>query len=145
MDARRARFPEAGIIADQDSLVDILGRIHDVIEQPQSDPGIPLDLRGRPYEVRVWSMLRDIPAGSTTSYGALAAQLGMRDAREVTEAITRAVMTWRRHAPKRQCATIRRFYRAFSSRCYPTSSLGRRPLGFGSTPSWRVSALSGLI
>jgi AraC family transcriptional regulator of adaptative response/methylated-DNA-[protein]-cysteine methyltransferase len=73
MDARRARFPEAGIIADQDSLVDILGRIHDVIEQPQSDPGIPLDLRGTPYEVRAWSMPRNIPAGSTTSYGALAA------------------------------------------------------------------------
>jgi AraC family transcriptional regulator of adaptative response/methylated-DNA-[protein]-cysteine methyltransferase len=78
-DALRARFPEAGIIADQDSLVDILGRIHDVIQQPQSDPGIPLDLRGSPYEVRAWSMPRNIPAGSTTSYGALAAAQARRE------------------------------------------------------------------
>jgi AraC family transcriptional regulator of adaptative response/methylated-DNA-[protein]-cysteine methyltransferase len=44
-------------------------------------------LRGTPYEVEVWSMLRAIPAGEMTNYGALAAKLGTRDAREVTEAI----------------------------------------------------------
>jgi AraC family transcriptional regulator, regulatory protein of adaptative response / methylated-DNA-[protein]-cysteine methyltransferase len=32
-------------------------------------------------------MLREIPAGATTNYGALAAKLGTRDARDVTEAI----------------------------------------------------------
>jgi AraC family transcriptional regulator of adaptative response/methylated-DNA-[protein]-cysteine methyltransferase len=32
-------------------------------------------------------MLRDIPSGETTSYGALAARLGTRDARDVTAAI----------------------------------------------------------
>ena len=34
-------------------------------------------------------MLCDTPAGETRSYGALAARLGTRDAREVTEAIAR--------------------------------------------------------
>ena len=34
-------------------------------------------------------MLRAIPAGQTASYGALAAKLGTRDAREVTGAIAR--------------------------------------------------------
>src|SRR5690242_21955898 len=34
-------------------------------------------------------MLRAIPVGETTNYGALAARLGTRDAREVTEAIAR--------------------------------------------------------
>ena len=38
-----------------------------------------------PYELTVWRMLRDIPLGETTSYGTLAARLGTRDAREVTE------------------------------------------------------------
>ena len=33
-------------------------------------------------------MLREIPLGETTNYGALAAELGIRDAREVTEAIS---------------------------------------------------------
>jgi len=32
-------------------------------------------------------MLREIPAGETTSYGALAAKLGSRDPRDVTAAI----------------------------------------------------------
>lgn len=32
-------------------------------------------------------MLREIPAGETTSYGSLAATLGTRDAHDVTEAI----------------------------------------------------------
>jgi AraC family transcriptional regulator of adaptative response/methylated-DNA-[protein]-cysteine methyltransferase len=35
----------------------------------------------------VWALLREIPPGETANYGALAAKLGARDAREVTEAI----------------------------------------------------------
>ncbi|MFC4349351.1 methylated-DNA--[protein]-cysteine S-methyltransferase [Kordiimonas lipolytica] len=31
---------------------------------------------GTPYEQRVWEALRDIPAGNTTSYGAMAKELG---------------------------------------------------------------------
>ena len=57
------------------------------LEEPGFDPAVPLDLRGTPYEVEVWSMLRAIPVGETTNYGALAARLGTRDARDVTEAI----------------------------------------------------------
>src|SRR5262249_56558285 len=57
------------------------------IEGPGFDAAVSLDLRGTPYEVEVWSMLGTIPVGETTNYGALAAKLGTRDAREVTEAI----------------------------------------------------------
>ena len=57
------------------------------IEEPGFDPGIPLDLRGTPYEISAWKMLRSIRAGETTNYGTLAAELGARDARDVTEAI----------------------------------------------------------
>ncbi|HEX2843600.1 MGMT family protein [Hyphomicrobium sp.] len=39
------------------------------------------------YEVKAWSMLREIPAGQTTTYGAMAVKLGSRDARDVTAAI----------------------------------------------------------
>ena len=65
-------------------MVEALGH---VIDDPSHDPGIKLDPRGSDYQKRVWAMLRDIPAGETTYYGALAAKLGTRDAREVTEAI----------------------------------------------------------
>ena len=86
-DALRARFPEADVINGQEELSSILEQVGRTIEEPGFDPGIPLDLRGTPYEVKVWSMLRAVPLGETTNYGALAAKLGTRDAREVTEAI----------------------------------------------------------
>ena len=87
VDALRVRFPEADVIDSQEGLIDILERVNRAIEEPGFDPCVPLDLRGTAYEVVVWSMLRAIPVGETTNYGALAAKLGTRDARDVTEAI----------------------------------------------------------
>jgi methylated-DNA-[protein]-cysteine S-methyltransferase len=37
---------------------------------------LPLDMRGAPFEKRVWLALQTIPPGQTTSYGALAHALG---------------------------------------------------------------------
>ena len=37
--------------------------------------GIPLDMRGAAFERRVWTALQAIPAGQTTSYGAIAQAL----------------------------------------------------------------------
>ncbi len=37
---------------------------------------IPVDLGGTPFQRSVWAALREIPCGSTTSYGALAKSLG---------------------------------------------------------------------
>ncbi|MBR0650585.1 methylated-DNA--[protein]-cysteine S-methyltransferase [Roseomonas terrae] len=37
---------------------------------------LPLDLRGTPFQRRVWAALRDIPPGRTETYGALAARIG---------------------------------------------------------------------
>ena len=36
----------------------------------------PLDLRGAAFELRVWTALRRIPSGATSTYGAIAATLG---------------------------------------------------------------------
>jgi O-6-methylguanine DNA methyltransferase len=36
---------------------------------------LPLDMRGAPFEKRVWRALTEIPPGETTSYGAIAAAL----------------------------------------------------------------------
>jgi AraC family transcriptional regulator of adaptative response/methylated-DNA-[protein]-cysteine methyltransferase len=87
-DALRARFPQADVIDDQEGLAGDIRKAERAIEDPSFDAGVPLDLRGTPYEVGVWSMLRAIPVGETTTYGALAAKLGMRDARELTGAIS---------------------------------------------------------
>jgi AraC family transcriptional regulator of adaptative response/methylated-DNA-[protein]-cysteine methyltransferase len=85
--AWRGRFPQADVIDGQQGLSDVVDRMRQAIEDPGFDPGVSLDLRGTPYEVRVWSLLCSIPAAETTSYGALASKLGTRDAREVTEVI----------------------------------------------------------
>lgn len=37
---------------------------------------LPLDLQGTPFQQQVWQALSAIPAGTTTTYGALAAALG---------------------------------------------------------------------
>jgi AraC family transcriptional regulator of adaptative response/methylated-DNA-[protein]-cysteine methyltransferase len=87
-DALDVRFPGCEIIADTDGLAAEIGKFEELIEHPGMESDIQLDLRGTPYEIRVWEMLREIPAGETTSYGALAAKLGTKDAREVTSAIT---------------------------------------------------------
>lgn len=86
-DALRIRFPEAEFERSQEELAEVMDVVAGVIDDPSSNCDLPLDLRGTPYEVQVWHMLREIPAGETTSYGALAAKLGSRDPRDVTAAI----------------------------------------------------------
>lgn len=86
-DALRVRFPEAELERSQEELANVMEIVAGVIDDPASDCDLPLDLRGTPYEVQVWMMLREIPAGQTTNYGALATKLGSRDPRDVTAAI----------------------------------------------------------
>jgi len=37
---------------------------------------IPVELRGTPFQLSVWALLQQIPYGTTTTYGALATELG---------------------------------------------------------------------
>jgi AraC family transcriptional regulator, regulatory protein of adaptative response / methylated-DNA-[protein]-cysteine methyltransferase len=87
VDALQMRFAEASIEPDPIGLADTIQTLEHLVDHPSQDPGIPLDMRGSDYQKQVWTMLREIPAGETTNYGSLAAKLGTRDAREVTEAI----------------------------------------------------------
>jgi AraC family transcriptional regulator, regulatory protein of adaptative response / methylated-DNA-[protein]-cysteine methyltransferase len=84
----RAHFPDAAIELDEVGLADVVRKLSAIVERPYLDPGIALDIRGSDYQKHVWSILRRIPAGQTTSYGAIAAEMGTpRDARDVTDAI----------------------------------------------------------
>lgn len=86
-DALRTRLAEADLHRSQDELADVVATVASLINDPAKDCDLPLDMRGTAYEVKVWTMLREIPAGQTTTYGSLAARLGSRDPREVTQAI----------------------------------------------------------
>jgi AraC family transcriptional regulator of adaptative response/methylated-DNA-[protein]-cysteine methyltransferase len=83
----RDRLAGSELVEDAAGLADIVGRLAAVVDRPDGDPGLALDPRGSDFERRVWGLLREIPAGETTHYGAVAARLGTRDARETTEAI----------------------------------------------------------
>lgn len=43
------------------------------------DFDLPIAPEGTPFELRVWNRLREIPYGTTTSYGAIAAEFGMKN------------------------------------------------------------------
>jgi AraC family transcriptional regulator of adaptative response/methylated-DNA-[protein]-cysteine methyltransferase len=80
-------FAEALVINDIAGLETMNAKLAHIVYHPHEPSDIPLDLRGSDFHKRVWSLLRTIPAGTTITYGDLAAELGMRDAREVGEAL----------------------------------------------------------
>jgi AraC family transcriptional regulator of adaptative response/methylated-DNA-[protein]-cysteine methyltransferase len=87
VDTLHERIPGADLIADDVGLADATGRIAAIIDHPEREADIALDIRGSIFEKRVWDALRRIPAGETASYGEIAAGLGTpREAREVAEA-----------------------------------------------------------
>jgi AraC family transcriptional regulator of adaptative response/methylated-DNA-[protein]-cysteine methyltransferase len=86
LDQLRTRLAAASLEEDS-GLGELVGKLQMLVDHPETDPDIALDPRGSDDQRQVWSLLRDIPAGQTTTYGALAARLGTSDARDVTEAI----------------------------------------------------------
>ena len=88
LDALRARLPEANVEEDAEGLGDVVSKLADVIDHPESDPEIALDMRGAVYARRVWDIVREIPPGQVKTYGEIAVRMGTpRDARHVTEVI----------------------------------------------------------
>jgi AraC family transcriptional regulator, regulatory protein of adaptative response / methylated-DNA-[protein]-cysteine methyltransferase len=86
--ALRERFPGAKLESDEAGLSTTVRQLQHLVENPIEESNIAIDPRGSAYEKQVWALLRAIKPCETTSYGSLAATLGTRDAREVTEAIS---------------------------------------------------------
>jgi AraC family transcriptional regulator of adaptative response/methylated-DNA-[protein]-cysteine methyltransferase len=85
------RFPDAVLVEDESGLGDVLARLAALIDRPErvaeGVADFALDLQGSDFEIKVWQALRQVRAGETTTYGEIAAQLGVpRQAREVGEA-----------------------------------------------------------
>ncbi|NIJ64245.1 AraC family transcriptional regulator of adaptative response/methylated-DNA-[protein]-cysteine methyltransferase [Sphingomonas leidyi] len=81
------RLGDVELVRDDVRMADLVASLAKSVDYPMTGGDIELDLRGSDYQKRVWELLREIPVGRTTSYGALAEKLGTRDARDVTEAI----------------------------------------------------------
>jgi len=73
----RRSFRKARLIAGDAKFDRVIGKVIDFIEAPKLSLNLPLDLRGTAFQRRVWTALREIPAGSTTSYSEVARRIGL--------------------------------------------------------------------
>jgi AraC family transcriptional regulator of adaptative response/methylated-DNA-[protein]-cysteine methyltransferase len=69
-----ARFPNSRLTRGADSA--LLTQVTAFIEAPRTGWTLPLDLRGTPFQRRVWDALRGIPAGATATYAGIAGRIG---------------------------------------------------------------------
>ncbi|ODR97539.1 6-O-methylguanine DNA methyltransferase [Methyloceanibacter stevinii] len=72
----RALFPQAILNEADASFAATAASIVALVDRPESQSAIPLDIRGTAFQRRVWETLRKIPAGETRSYSELAAAIG---------------------------------------------------------------------
>jgi AraC family transcriptional regulator of adaptative response/methylated-DNA-[protein]-cysteine methyltransferase len=79
-----ARLEHGGGDAAFGSVVDaVVG----AVTEPAAPIGLPLDRRGTEFERRVWTALREVPAGTTVAYSDVARRIGTAvDSRDVAQA-----------------------------------------------------------
>lgn len=62
---------------DRGPFADAIAQLEEFFAGERRAFDLPLRPAGTPWQQRVWAALRDIPYGATTTYGALARQLGV--------------------------------------------------------------------
>lgn len=72
----RRRFPRARLAPADLSCDRLVARIVTHIDSPTKPVELPLDLRGTPFQKRVWAALRQIPPSQTSSYAEIARAIG---------------------------------------------------------------------
>jgi AraC family transcriptional regulator, regulatory protein of adaptative response / methylated-DNA-[protein]-cysteine methyltransferase len=70
----RSRFPRAGLRPHQ--TMPALRAVISFIERPRTTLALPLDIRGTPFQRRVWNEVLKIPFGNTTTFAAIARRIG---------------------------------------------------------------------
>ncbi len=72
----RRDFPEAALEQADAEFAATIAAVTRLIETPAGGFDLPLDIRGTPFQRRVWDALRQIPPGTTVSYAELATRIG---------------------------------------------------------------------
>jgi AraC family transcriptional regulator, regulatory protein of adaptative response / methylated-DNA-[protein]-cysteine methyltransferase len=70
------RFAKARLVGGDAGFEQLVARVVGFVEAPAQGLDLPLDIRGTAFQQRVWNAIRAVPAGSTASYGEIAAQIG---------------------------------------------------------------------
>ena len=71
-----ARFPKANLARDEKGSKTMMAKVANYIAAPFRPFAMPLDIRGTELQRRVWSEVRKIPFGETSTYSAIAAAIG---------------------------------------------------------------------
>ncbi|MEQ4451384.1 bifunctional DNA-binding transcriptional regulator/O6-methylguanine-DNA methyltransferase Ada [Kosakonia sp. YIM B13605] len=72
----QAIFPRAQRAQANDAFSERVAHVIGRLDNADAPFTLPLDLRGTAFQLQVWQALREIPAGETVSYQALAQKLG---------------------------------------------------------------------
>jgi O-6-methylguanine DNA methyltransferase len=70
------QFADSALVRNDQKLRGDLRKILRFVEAPAEGLDLPLDIRGTPFQQRVWEALLSIRAGSTVTYAALARRIG---------------------------------------------------------------------
>jgi AraC family transcriptional regulator of adaptative response/methylated-DNA-[protein]-cysteine methyltransferase len=84
----KRQLPDVMLVPDEHCEPALVAKVAALIEDPARAVELPLDIRGTPFQRRVWQALKTVPAGTTVSYAALARQIG---APTSVRAVARAV------------------------------------------------------
>jgi len=77
---RRSVRPARGWTEIAKPFAEVIRQLRAYFRGELQDFDVPLNMRGTPFQLRVWQGLREIPYGETTSYGKLARRIGEPDA-----------------------------------------------------------------
>ncbi len=66
-----ARFPKSTLVANEAAVRDDLTKLVRFMENPAEGLRLPLDMRGSPFQRRVWEKLRAVSVGRTVTYSEL--------------------------------------------------------------------------
>lgn len=72
----QGRFPNAELIGNDPDYETLIAQVIRFVDDPRYGFELPLDIQGTAFQQRVWEALRDIPIGTTASYGEIAAKIG---------------------------------------------------------------------
>jgi AraC family transcriptional regulator of adaptative response/methylated-DNA-[protein]-cysteine methyltransferase len=70
------RSPKAQLIGGGADFERLVAKVVGFVEAPARGLDLPLDIRGTAFQRNVWNALREIPAGETVSYSAVAERIG---------------------------------------------------------------------
>jgi len=86
-----ARFPKANLVRDEKGSKTTVAKVARYVAAPFRPFALPLDIRGTDLQQRVWSEVRKIPFGETSTYSRIAEAIGAPKAiRAVAQSCSRS-------------------------------------------------------